>query len=82
MKLFELSVNHKLMIRRLTIVVNQVIDEEKAAAVTPAEQLDIFTDYENLSQQRKNEQIALDKERRMQEAPDTLCQFQHRSKKV
>ena len=68
MKLFEQSVNPKLMIRRLTIVVNQVIDEEKAAAVTPAEQLDIFTDYENLSQQRKNEQIALDKERRMQEA--------------
>jgi len=68
MQLFDQAVNPKLMVRRLTITVNQVVDEASAATNSPAEQLDMFADYEALSRQREAEQNALDKERRMQEA--------------
>ena len=68
MQLFDQAVNPQLLVRRLNITVNQVVDEEMAAANTPAEQLDMFTDYETVARQREAEQNALDKERRMQEA--------------
>ena len=68
MALFDQAVNPKLLVRRLTITVNQVVDEDKVASAKPAEQLDMFTDYEQLARQRDAEQKALDKERRMQEA--------------
>jgi DNA polymerase V len=66
-QLFDQTVNPKLLVRRLTITVNQVVDEENVS-VTPSEQLDIFTDYEAVARQREAEQTTLDKERRMQEA--------------
>ena len=66
-QLFDQTVNPKLLVRRLTITVNQVVDEENVS-VTPTEQLDIFTDYEAVARQREAEQTTLDKERRMQEA--------------
>ena len=56
-----------MLVRRLTITVNQVVDEEKVTT-TPTEQLNIFTDYEAVTRQREAEQSALEKERRMQEA--------------
>ncbi len=68
MQLFDRNVNPKLMVRRLTINVNQVVDEERVAANTPAEQLDMFADYEYIACERAAEQASLDKERRMQEA--------------
>ena len=67
MAVFDQKVNPKLLVRRLTITVNQVVDET-SVPTAPAEQLDMFTDYETLAQQRKAEQSALNKERRMQEA--------------
>ena len=66
-QLFDQTVNPKLLVRRLTITVNQVVDEENVS-VTPSEQLDIFTDYEAVARQHEAEQTTLDKERRMQEA--------------
>ena len=68
MQLFDRNVNPKLMVRRLTINVNQVVDEERVAANTPAEQLNMFADYEYIACERAAEQASLDKERRMQEA--------------
>jgi DNA polymerase V len=67
MALFNQKVDPKLLIRRLTITVNQVVDET-SVSTTPTEQLDMFTDYEALARQREAEQTALNKERRMQEA--------------
>ena len=67
MAIFDSVVDPKLLVRRLNITVNQVADE-KTAAVLPAEQLNLFTDYEAVAEKRKAEQTALDKERRMQEA--------------
>ncbi len=45
-----------------------MVDENKVASNTPAEQLDMFTDYEAIAHRHEAEQTALDKERRMQEA--------------
>ncbi len=67
MALFDQKVDSRLLVRRLTITVNQVVDEASVAAA-PAEQLDMFTDYEAVARQREIEQTALSKERRMQEA--------------
>ena len=67
-QLFDQAVNPNLLVRRLTITVNQVVDEDKVASVAPAEQLDMFADYEQLARQREAEKKALEKERRMQEA--------------
>ena len=67
MALFDQKVDSRLLVRRLTITVNQVVDEE-SVATAPAEQLDMFTDYEAVARQREAEQSALTKERRMQEA--------------
>ena len=67
MALFDQKVDPRLLVRRLTITVNQVVDEE-SVATAPAEQLNMFTDYEAVARQREIEQTALSKERRMQEA--------------
>ena len=67
MALFDQKVDSRLLVRRLTITVNQVVDEE-SVATAPAEQLNMFTDYEAVARQREIEQTALSKERRMQEA--------------
>ena len=72
MQLFDANVNPKLLVRRLTITVNQVVDEEMTHANPPAEQLDMFTDYEAVARQREAEQTVLEKERRMQEAVLTI----------
>ena len=67
MQPFDQVVNSRLLVRRITITVNQVVDEGEVD-IHPAEQLDMFTDYEALARQREVEQTVLDKERRMQEA--------------
>ena len=67
MAIFDQKVDPRLLVRRLTITVNQVVDE-KTVATVPAEQLNMFTDYEAVTRQREIEQTALSKERRMQEA--------------
>ncbi len=67
MALFDQKVDPRLLVRRLTLTVNQVVDEEMVST-SPSEQLDMFTDYEAVARQREVEQSALDKERRMQEA--------------
>ena len=67
MAIFDSVVDPKLLVRRLNITVDQVADE-KTVTIVPAEQLNMFTDYEAMAEKRKAEQTALDKERRMQEA--------------
>ena len=67
MQIFNQVVNPRLLVRRLTITVNQVVGEDEVDT-NAAEQLDMFTDYEAVVRQREAAQVALDKERRMQEA--------------
>lgn len=67
--LFDRIVDTKLLVRRLTIVANHVIPESEANSKgTDFKQLDLFTDYEALQAEQAQEQAALKRERRMQEA--------------
>ncbi len=68
LSLFDRIVNKDLLVRRLNLTVNHVVDESTVNAETVPQQLDLFTDYEALEKQRQEEQAKLDKERRMQEA--------------
>ena len=67
--LFDRIVNPNLLIRRMNISVNNLIDEGKAEDTSGAtEQLSIFVDYEKLEQERAEEKAALERERQMQTA--------------
>ena len=66
--LYDRLVNPDLLIRRFTITANHVIRENEAAKKASYEQLDLFTDYGALEQQRKEEQAELEKEKKMQQA--------------
>ena len=66
--LFDRIVNKDLLVRRLNLSVNNVVDEATVGQHTGPEQLDLFVDYEAQEKERQEKQAALDKERRMQEA--------------
>ena len=68
--LYDKIVNQDLLVRRLTITTNHVVDEKNAAQnrAETCEQLDLFTDYTLLEEQRKTEEESLARERKMQEA--------------
>ena len=66
--LYDRIVNPDLLIRRLTLSTNHIISEEDARKTSSSPiQLDLFTDYEALEAQRKTEEEAQTRERRMQE---------------
>ena len=67
-EVFDRQVNPDLLIRRLNLTTNHVVSEASVTAQdrTP-QQLDLFTDYDALEKQRKEEQAKMDKERRIQE---------------
>ena len=69
MELYDRIVNTNLLIRRLNITTNHIIQEEsiKRNDRQPAE-LDLFTDYEALAKEQEAENAAREKERRMQQA--------------
>ncbi|MCD8331976.1 MAG: DNA methylase [Oscillospiraceae bacterium] len=66
-QLFDRVVDDTLLIRRLNITANHVL-EESAAREKGFEQLDLFTDYRALRRQQQREADALDRERKMQRA--------------
>ena len=67
-ELYDRIINPDLLVRRINLTTNHVVDESMAKAKDLPQQLDLFTDYEQLERQKKEEQEALDKERRIQEA--------------
>ena len=70
LKLYDTIVNRDLLVRRLTITTNHVVDEKDAAQkrADNCEQLDLFTDYAILEKQREEEKEVLARERKLQEA--------------
>ncbi|MBQ8974307.1 MAG: DNA methylase, partial [Oscillospiraceae bacterium] len=66
--LYERIVNRELTVRRMYVVANHVLREEDAPHDDAPEQLDLFTDYEELTARREREERELDRERRMQNA--------------
>ena len=67
-ELYDRIVDPDLLIRRLNIVANHVIDEASVPVQSEMEQLDLFTDYEARDRQRAEDAAALKRERSQQEA--------------
>ena len=66
MEMYDKIVNKKLLIRRINIVANKLVDEHSVKNANKYEQLDLFTDYEILKKQREKENAESEREKRMQ----------------
>ena len=66
--LFDRIVDKKLLVRRVNISANRVVSESSVSTSAPMEQLDLFTDYEELERKQKAEQAALVREKKAQKA--------------
>jgi len=70
LKLFDDIVDRNLLVRRVYVTANRVVDEAKAKeeSLNSFEQLDLFTDYSALEEERKRENESLEKEKALQQA--------------
>lgn len=66
--LYDRIINPGFLIRRIYISANRVADEGTAADTPAFEQLDLFTDYARLEQEREEEESERKRERKLQEA--------------
>ena len=67
-ELYDRIINPDLLVRRIYVVASRVIPEEKAEKKEVFEQMDLFTDYEALRKEKEQEQMELQKEKRIQHA--------------
>ena len=65
--LYERIVDKNLLVRRVSVTANRVVDEHMVSNETEFTQMDLFTDYQALSEKQKAEQARMEKERRLQE---------------
>ena len=66
--LFDRIVDKKLLVRRVNISANRIVSESSVETSAPMEQMDLFTDYEELKRKQKAEQAALEREKKAQKA--------------
>ncbi len=66
MELYDRIVNKDLLIKRLYITANHVVDEKSVSEQKNYEQLDLFTDYEETQKIRRQEEQELKKEKDIQ----------------
>ena len=66
--LYNRIVDKNLLIRRINMSANNVMDEKQAEDVDNFEQLSLFVDYSEKESREKEEKQALERERKMQEA--------------
>ena len=66
--LYDRIVNKNLLIRKINIAANRLVDEEVATKKIIHEQIDLFTDYTVLEQQKEQESQEEAKEKKRQEA--------------
>lgn len=67
-ELFDRIIDENLLVRRFYLTANHVIREAEAPPPPESEQMDIFTDYEELDRNRAEEAAALAREKRQQAA--------------
>lgn len=67
-KLYDSIVDSSLLVRRIYLVTNHVIGEEKAAGMSVPVQYGLFTDNDELEKAMRKEEEGLAKERKVQEA--------------
>ena len=72
MGLFDKIVNEKLLVRRLNITANHVVDENSVVKEADFEQLDLFTDYNAVQKKKVEEEAELAREKRVQETVISL----------
>ena len=68
MDLFARIVNSNLLVRRINLAANHVLDESSVKQDSVIKQLDLFTSYEDLQERQKAEEKQLERERRQQQA--------------
>ena len=68
LKLYDEIVNKNLLIRRINIAANHVINEKDVVKKDDYEQLDLFTDYEEQAKKKETEEKQLQREKQMQKA--------------
>ena len=61
-------VDKNLLVRRITVVANRLVDEVQKQEEMSFVQMDLFTDYEQLEKEKKEREEARVKERKLQEA--------------
>lgn len=67
-ELFERIVDKNLLVRRVNITANHVVDEETVQKSDNFEQLDLFTDYGAVQAKKEEEEAELTREKSMQKA--------------
>lgn len=71
--LYDRIVDKNLLIRRMNITANNIVEEKAAPQKNNSyQQLDLFTDYAAEEEQEKQEALRLDRERKLQEATITI----------
>lgn len=68
MELYDRVVDSNLLVRRITVTANNLIDESKAKKQESYEQLSLFTDYEADKEKKAEEEAKLEREKSMQKA--------------
>lgn len=68
MQLYDKIVYPKLLIKRITVTANHLVEESRAEQTPKYEQLDLFTDYSVQQEQQAAENADLEREKRMQKA--------------
>lgn len=68
MELYDRIVDKSLLVRRINVVANHVVDEASIPVSEAPEQLDLFTDYAAVRAKQEQENVALAREKRQQEA--------------
>ena len=72
MELFERIIDKTLLVRRINLAAGHLEREEAKRDGEEAEQLDLFTDYQQLREKRGNEKVRLEREHQAQKAILTL----------
>ena len=68
MELYDRIVNPKLLVRRVTLTANRVVDEKSVIEENSYEQMNLFTDYNVREQKYQEEKVELEREKRIQKA--------------
>ncbi len=67
-ELYDRIIDKSLLVRRLTLVANNVIEESAAPRKPDFEQMNLFTDYAARTAEQEREKAELERERKIQEA--------------
>ena len=68
LQLYDRIVDKNLLIRRINITANKLVDESTVNEAEEFEQLDLFTDYQAREKEKAKEDADLEREKRMQKA--------------